>query len=39
MKVMNEITSDVTGEIVAVLIENEQVIEFNQPLFRVKEEA
>ncbi|MHC5267640.1 acetyl-CoA carboxylase biotin carboxyl carrier protein [Enterococcus sp. LJL98] len=37
MKVMNEITSDVTGEIVAVLVENEQVVEFNQPLFRVKE--
>lgn len=37
MKVMNEITSDVTGEIVAVLVENEQIVEFNQPLFRVKE--
>ena len=37
MKVMNEITSDVTGEIVAVLIDNEAVVEYNQPLFRVKE--
>jgi len=37
MKVMNEITSDVSGEIVEVLVENEQVVEFNQPLFRVKE--
>lgn len=37
MKVMNEITSDVTGEIVAVVVENEDVVEFNQPLFRVKE--
>lgn len=37
MKVMNEITSDVTGEIVAVVVENEDVVEYNQPLFRVKE--
>ncbi|MBM7710376.1 acetyl-CoA carboxylase biotin carboxyl carrier protein [Enterococcus lemanii] len=37
MKVMNEITSDVTGEVVAVLVENEAIVEFNQPLFRVKE--
>ncbi|MDN6640172.1 MAG: acetyl-CoA carboxylase biotin carboxyl carrier protein [Tetragenococcus sp.] len=37
MKVMNEITSEVSGEIVEVLVENEQVVEFNQPLFRVKE--
>ena len=37
MKVMNEITSDVAGEIVEVLVDNEQVVEFNQPLFRVKE--
>ncbi len=37
MKVMNEIVSDVTGEIVAVLVENEAIVEFNQPLFRVKE--
>lgn len=37
MKVMNEITSDVSGEIVAVAVENEQVVEYNQPLFRVKE--
>jgi len=37
MKVMNEITSDVSGEIVEVLVENEEVVEFNQPLFKVKE--
>ena len=37
MKVMNEITSDVAGEIVEVLVDNEQVVEYNQPLFRVKE--
>ncbi len=37
MKVMNEIISDVTGEVVEILVENEQVVEFNQPLFVVKE--
>lgn len=37
MKVMNEIVSDVDGELVEVLVENEQVVEYDQPLFRVKE--
>jgi len=37
MKVMNEIVSDVDGEIVEVLVESEQIVEYNQPLFRVKE--
>lgn len=37
MKVMNEIVSDVDGELVEILVENEQIVEFNQPLFRVKE--
>lgn len=37
MKVMNEITSDVNGEIIEILVENEQMVEFNQPLFKVKE--
>lgn len=37
MKVMNEITSDIEGEIVAVNVENEQIVEFNQTLFTVKE--
>ena len=37
MKVMNEIVSDVDGELVEVLVESEQIVEFNQPLFRVKE--
>lgn len=37
MKVMNEITSDVAGELVEVLVDNEQIVEFNQPLFKVKE--
>lgn len=37
MKVMNEINSELTGEIVDILVENEQTVEFNQPLFIVKE--
>ncbi|MDR0847200.1 MAG: acetyl-CoA carboxylase biotin carboxyl carrier protein [Lactobacillales bacterium] len=36
MKVMNELTSDVDGEIVEILVSNEQVVEFGQPLFKVK---
>ena len=36
MKIMNEIESDVKGEIVEVLISNEGPVEYNQPLFKVK---
>ncbi len=36
MKLMNEITSEVDGEIVDILVNNGQVVEFSQPLFRVK---
>ncbi|WP_010274052.1 acetyl-CoA carboxylase biotin carboxyl carrier protein [Paenibacillus senegalensis] len=36
MKLMNEITAEVTGEIVEVLVENGQLVEFGQPLFKVK---
>ncbi|WP_375180322.1 acetyl-CoA carboxylase biotin carboxyl carrier protein [Enterococcus rotai] len=35
MKLMNEITASVDGVITEVLIQNEDVVEFNQPLFRV----
>ncbi|WP_319471408.1 acetyl-CoA carboxylase biotin carboxyl carrier protein [uncultured Trichococcus sp.] len=35
MKLMNEIKSEFDGEIVEVLVENEQIVEFNQPLFRI----
>jgi acetyl-CoA carboxylase biotin carboxyl carrier protein len=33
MKIMNEITSEHTGTIVKVLVDNAQPIEFDQPLF------
>ncbi|QXE00390.1 acetyl-CoA carboxylase biotin carboxyl carrier protein [Terribacillus sp. DMT04] len=36
MKLFNEITADVTGEIVEVLAENGELVEYGQPLFRVK---
>ncbi|MGK0551377.1 acetyl-CoA carboxylase biotin carboxyl carrier protein [Enterococcus faecalis] len=35
MKLMNEITTTVDGVITEILIENEAVVEYNQPLFRV----
>jgi acetyl-CoA carboxylase biotin carboxyl carrier protein len=36
MKVMNEIKSEVAGEILEVLVENGEPVEFGQPLFLVK---
>lgn len=36
MKLMNELEAEVTGEIVAILVENAEPIEFGQPLMRVK---
>lgn len=36
MKVMNEIQADIAGEIIEILVENEQSVEFGQPLFKVK---
>jgi acetyl-CoA carboxylase biotin carboxyl carrier protein len=35
MKVFNEIPADVSGQIVAVLVDNGEPIEFGQPLFKV----
>ncbi|HJQ70186.1 MAG TPA: acetyl-CoA carboxylase biotin carboxyl carrier protein [Blastocatellia bacterium] len=36
MKLMNEIQAEVTGEIVKILAENGQPVEYGQPLFAVK---
>ena len=36
MKLMNEIESDASGEIVKVLVTNGQPIEFGQPLFSIR---
>lgn len=36
MKLLNEISSDVEGEIVEILVEDGQMVEYGQPLFSVK---
>ncbi len=36
MKIMNEIESDISGEIVEICVENETYVEFGQVLFKVK---
>ena len=36
MKFMNEITSDVDGIVEEILVENESLVEFGQPLMRIK---
>lgn len=38
MKVMNEIESDVDGEVVKILVENAQPVEYGQILFLIKPE-
>lgn len=35
MKIMNEITSAYDGEIAEIMVENEEMVEYNQPLFRI----
>lgn len=37
MKLMNEIQAPASGIITEILVENEQVVEFNQPLMRIQE--
>jgi acetyl-CoA carboxylase biotin carboxyl carrier protein len=36
MKLMNEIEADVSGEVVRILVENGQPVEYGQPLFAVR---
>ncbi|TQQ84763.1 acetyl-CoA carboxylase biotin carboxyl carrier protein [Peptacetobacter hominis] len=36
MKLMNEIKSDVDGEIIDILVENESLVEYNRPLFKIR---
>lgn len=36
MKIMNEIDADMAGEIVEVCVENESLVEYGQPLFKIK---
>ncbi|GAV22371.1 acetyl-CoA carboxylase biotin carboxyl carrier protein [Carboxydothermus pertinax] len=36
MKLMNEIESEIAGEIVEILVENGEAVEYGQPLFKVR---
>ncbi|GAV25664.1 acetyl-CoA carboxylase [Carboxydothermus islandicus] len=36
MKLMNEIESEISGEIVEILVENGEMVEYGQPLFKVR---
>lgn len=36
MKIMNEIESDISGEVVEICVENESLVEFGQTLFKIK---
>ncbi len=38
MKIMNEVESEFTGKVVAVLVENGQPVEYGEPLFNVEVE-
>jgi acetyl-CoA carboxylase biotin carboxyl carrier protein len=36
MKIMNEIESEVSGEVVEICVENESLVEFGQTLFKIR---
>lgn len=36
MKLMNEVEAEVDGEIVEILVKNEEIVEYGQPLFKIK---
>jgi len=36
MKLMNEVQSDIQGEIIEILVQNEDLVEYDQPLFKIK---
>jgi acetyl-CoA carboxylase biotin carboxyl carrier protein len=38
MKLMNEIPADISGEVVEILVENAEGVEYDQPLFRLRPE-
>lgn len=39
MKLMNEIASDIDGTVEEICVVNEQIVEFGQPLFRIRRDA
>ncbi len=36
MKIMNEIEAEIDGEIVEILVANEDVLEYGQPIMKVR---
>jgi acetyl-CoA carboxylase biotin carboxyl carrier protein len=36
MKIMNEIEADISGEVVELCVDNENLVEFGQPLFKIR---
>ena len=36
MKLMNEIESEISGEVLEILVKNEEMVEFGQKLFKVR---
>lgn len=36
MKLMNDITSEVNGEVVEILVKNEDMVEYGQPIIKIK---
>lgn len=36
MKIMNEIQSEESGEVVEILVENEDIVEYGQPLMKIR---
>ena len=38
MKLMNEINADCSGVVEAIIVENEQMVEYGQPLIRIRQE-
>lgn len=37
MKLMNEVTSDIDGEIVETLVQDKNIVEYGQPLFKIRQ--
>lgn len=38
MKLMNDIESEVEGEIIEILVENESMVQYHQPIFKIRVE-
>ncbi|WBW97657.1 acetyl-CoA carboxylase biotin carboxyl carrier protein [Oceanirhabdus sp. W0125-5] len=36
MKLMNEITAEVSGEIVEILVKNEEMVQYDQPIMKIR---